>query len=123
MVALNFRQTLPFILAALLIGCIFPTKAFAQLNKIEQAVLDAARVQETVEVIIRLQEQPNRAIVSAVKAQFYPNIEAKSLQIRDKVRPFRQQGQPLPLNVKAEVRVLHTEFDNETRQMRNEIRT
>jgi uncharacterized lipoprotein YmbA len=123
MFAMNFRQALPFILAALLIGCIFPTKTFAQLDKIEQAVLDAARVQETVEVIIRLQERPNREIVSAVKAQFYPNIEAKSLQIRDKVRPFRQQGQPLPLNVKAEVRVLHTEFDNETRQMRNEIRT
>jgi serine protease AprX len=123
MFAINFRQVLPLILAALLIGCIFPTGTFAQLDKIEQAVLDAARVQETVEVIIRLQERPNREIVSAVKAQFYPNIEATSRQIRDKIRPFRQQGQPLPLNVKGEVRALHEALDNETQQMRKEIYT
>ena len=48
MFAMNFRKVLPFILAALLISCIFPMKALAQLDKIEQAVLDATGVQETV---------------------------------------------------------------------------
>ena len=74
-------------------------------------------------MVIRLQERPNRQIAPAVKAQFYPNIEATSRQIRDKIRPFRQQRQSLPLNVKAEVSVLREELDNETRQMRKEIYT
>ena len=123
MFAINFKQAFPFILAALLIGCIFPTGVFAQQGKIEQAILDAAKVLETVEVVIRLQERPNRQIAPAVKAQFYPNIEATSRQIRDKIRPFRQQRQSLPLNVKAEVSVLREDLDRATHQMRKEIYT
>ena len=122
MFVINFRQAFPFILAALLIGCILPTGAFAQLDKIEQAVLDAAKVQKTVEVIIYLQEKPNHQIVPVVKAQFYPDIEAKSRQIRDKIRPFHQQKQPLPLNVKEEVKALHEDLDRKTHQMREGIR-
>ena len=122
MFAINFKQAFPFILAVLLIGCIFPTGVFAQQGKIDADVLDAAKVQETVTVVIYLQDRPpSRQIAEGVKAQFRPNIDATSRQIRDRIRPFRRQRQPLPLNVKAEVRALHEALDNETRQMRQEI--
>lgn len=111
----NVIPTVLLILAALLIGCIFPTLSFAQQDKIDQAVLDAVETQETVAVIIYLQEQPNLDISPAVKAQFAPNIDAKADSIRNKINPFLQQGQPLPVNIKAEVKVLHQDMDQEIR--------
>ncbi len=71
---------------------------------------------------IYLQDKPpSREIAQAVKVQFYPNINTTSRDIRNKIRPFLQQKQPLPANVKAEVRALHENLDNQTRQMRQEI--
>ncbi len=105
------------------IGCIFPTLSFAQRDKIDQAVLDAVETQETVAVIIYLQEQPNLEISPVVKAQFAPNIDAKADSIRNKINPFLQQGQPLPVNIKAEVKALHEDIDRETSQMRGQIYT
>ena len=116
-------QAFRYILAVLIISSIFSTGAFAQGGKIAPAVLAAAQEQETVSVVIRLQDQPSRQIAQAVQAQFFPNIEATAREIRNRVRPFRQQKQALPVDVQAEVRALNENLDSTTDQMRRDIYT
>ena len=89
-------------------------------KKVAASVLEAVQTQSTIWVAIYLQDQPpSKQISDEVKAQFQPDINAKAAEIRDKIRPFHRQ--PLPPNVKAEVRVMHESLDTLTRQMRQEI--
>ena len=74
-------------------------------------------------VIIYLQEQPNLEISPVVKAQFSPNIDANANSIRNKINPFLQRRQPLPANIRAQVKALHENIDRETGQMRRQIYT
>ena len=91
-------------------------------KKVDASVLAAVQTQSTISVAIYLQDKPpSKQISDEVKAQFQPNIEAKATEIRDKIRPFHRRNQPLPPNVKAEVRVMHESLDTLTRQMRQEI--
>ena len=119
----NAMQALRFVLVALLIGSVFPRWCAAQEeSKVDASVLKAAQTQSTVSVAIYLQDKPpSRQISDAVKTRFQPNIEAKSAEIRNRIRSFRRQKQVLPPNVKAEVGVMHESLDTQTRQMRQEI--
>lgn len=128
-------QVFRSVLAALLICSVFPgcsaveeDKVDASVltaveeNKVDASVLAAARTQSTISVAIYLQDQPpSKQISDAVKAQFQPNIEAKSAEIRDRIRPFSRRNQALPPNVKVEVRVMQESLDRLTHQMRREI--
>ena len=93
----NVTQAFRSVLAALLICSVFPTWSAAQKNKVDASVLAAAKTQSTVSVAIYLQDKPpSKKISEAVKAQFQPNINAKAVEIRNKIRPFRRQNQALP---------------------------
>ena len=110
MFAQTTMQVFRSVLAALLICSIFhgcsaveENKVDASVltaveeNKIDASVLAAARTQSTISVAIYLQDQPpSKQISDAVKAQFQPDIEAKSAEIRDRIRPFRRRNQALP---------------------------
>ena len=110
------------VVVALLIFSVFPRWSAVEENKVDASVLAAARTQSTISVAIYLQDQPpSKQISDAVKAQFQPNIEAKSAEIRDRIRPFSRRNQALPPNVKAEVRVMQESLDRLTHQMRREI--
>ena len=118
----NARQALRSVFVALLIGCICPTWSIAQESKVDAEVRTALQTQSTVSVAIYLRDKPpSRQISDAVKAEFYPNINAKSDEIRKRIRPFHQHNQALPANVKAEVREMHESLDRQTGQMRREI--
>ena len=118
----NARQAFRSILAALLICSVFPTRSAAEDNKVDANVLAAIQTQSTVSVAIHLKDKPpSKQISDAVKAKFLPDIEAKSTEIRDKTRPFHRRNQPLPPNVKAELRVMHQSLDKQTGEMRREI--
>ena len=105
-----------------MIGCVFPRWCAAQESKVDASVLTALQTQSTVSVAIYLGDKPpSKQISDAVKAQFEPAIEAKSVEIRDRIRPFHQRNQALPPNVKAEVRVMHQSLKTQTHQMRREI--
>ena len=115
-------QAFRSVFVALLICCIFPRWCAAQGNKVDASVLTALQTQSTVSVAISLRDKPPSGPISkAVKAQFRPDIDAKSAEIRARIRPFHQRNQALPPNVKAEVRVMHQSLDTQTRQMRREI--
>ena len=118
----NARQAFRSVLAALLICAVFPTGSAAEDNKVDANVLAAIQTQSTVSVAIYLKDKPpSKQISDAVKAKFQPDIEAKAAEIRDKSRPFRRRNQPLPPNVKAELKVMHQSLDKQTGQMRREI--
>ena len=118
----NARQAFRSVLAALLICSVFPTGSAAEDNKVDANVLAAIQTQSTVSVAIHLKDKPpSKQISDAVKAKFLPNIEAKAAEIRAKTRPFHRRNQPLPPNVKAELKVMHQSLDKQTGQMRREI--
>ena len=126
-------QAFRSVLAALLICSVFPgcsaveeNKVDASVltaveeNKIDASVLAAARTQSTISVVIYLRDKPpSKQISDAVKAQFKPEIEAKSAEIRDRIRPWGKHA--LPPDVKAEVRAMQESLDRLTGQMRQEI--
>ncbi len=121
MFTINFRHVLTSLLVVLLVGCIFSNWTLAQEGKIDPNVLVAAQAGGTIAVGIRLQDQPSSEIAPAVHAQFIPTLDAISLGIRNKTLPFHQQGQPLPENVKQEVKALQEDLDRESSQMCAEI--
>ena len=126
-------QAFRSVLAALLICSVFPgcfaveenmvdasVLTAVEENKIDASVLKAAQTQTTVSVAIYLQDQPpSKQISDAVKAEFQPEIEAKSAEIRDRIRPWGKHA--LPPDVKAEVRVMQESLDRLTHQMHREI--
>ena len=128
----NAMQAFRSVFVALLICIVFPgcsaveenevdasVLTAAQENKIDASVLEAVRTQSTISVIIYLQDKPPKQISDAVKAQFEPEIEAKSAEIRDRIRPWGKHA--LPPDVKAEVRAMQESLDRLTGQMRQEI--
>ena len=118
----NPMQAFRSVFVALLIGCVFPRWCAADESKVDASVLTALQTQSTVSVAISLRDKPPSGPISkAVKAQFRPDIDAKSAEIRARIRPFHQRNQALPPNVKAEVGVMHESLDRQTRQMRREI--
>ena len=118
----NAMRAFRSVVVALLIFAVFPRWCAAQESKVDASVLTALQTQSTVSVSISLGDKPpGKQISDAVKAEFEPGIEAKSAEIRDRIRPFHQRNQALPPNVKAEVRVMHESLDRQTGQMRREI--
>ena len=118
----NVMQAFRSVFVALLIGSVFPRWCAADESKVDASVRTALQTQSTVSVAIYLQDKPpSRQISDAVKAQFEPDIRAKSAEIRNRIRPFTRRNQALPPNVKAEVRVMHESLDRQTHQMRQEI--
>ena len=113
-------QAFRSVFVALLIISIFPMLCVADESKVDASVRTALQTQSTVAVSISLEgKPPSKQISDAVAADFEPDIEAKAAEIRDRIRPFRQQA--LPPNVKAEVRVMHESLNRQTGQMRREI--
>ena len=118
----NAMQAFRSVLVALLIISVFPRWCAAEESKVDASVLTAFQTQSTISVAIYLQDKPpSRQISDAVKTRFQPDINAKSTEVRDRIRSFRRQKHALPLNVKAEVRVMHESLDTQTGQMRREI--
>ena len=108
----NARQALRSVFVALFIFSVFPRWCAAEESKVDAGVRTALQTQSTVSVAIYLKDRPpSKQISDAVKAQFEPNIEAKAPEIRARIRPFHRQNQPLPPNVKAEVREMHESLD------------
>ena len=116
-------QAFRSVLVALLIGSVLARWCAAQEeSKVDASVLTALQTQSTVSVAISLQDKPpSKQISEEVKTRFQPNINAKSVEIRNRIRPFRRQNRALPTNVKAEVGVMHESLDRQTGQMRREI--
>ena len=122
MFIVNGMQVFRSVVVALLIFSVFPRWCAADESKVDAGVRTALQTQSTVSVAIYLTHRPpSKQISDAVKAEFYPNINAKSDEIRKRIRPFHRQNQALPPNVKAEVREMHESLDTQTRQMRQEI--
>ena len=118
----NAMQAFRSVLVALLIISVFPRWCAAEESKVDASVLTAFQTQSTISVAIYLQDKPpSRQISDAVKTRFQPDINAKSTEVRDRIRPFRRQNRALPTNVKTEVRVMHESLDTQTGQMRREI--
>ena len=118
----NAMRAFRSVLVALLIGSVFPRWCAADESKVDASVRTALQTQSTVEVVISLQDEPPiEQICAPVKAEFKPGIEAKSAEIRARIRPFHQRDQALPPNVKAEVRMMHQSLKTQTHQMHREI--
>ena len=113
-------QAFRSVFVALLIISVFPRWCGADESKVDASVRTALQTQSTVAVVISLRDEPpGEQISDAVKAQFRPDIEAKSAEIRDRIRPFHQRA--LPQNVKAEVREMHESLNRQINQMRQEM--
>ena len=118
----NPMQAFRSVFVTLLIISVFPRWCAADESKVDASVRTALQTQSTVEVVIYLQDEPPiEQICAPVKAEFKPGIEAKSAEIRARIRPFHQRNQALPPNVKAEVRMMHQSLKTQTHQMHREI--
>ena len=116
----NAMRAFRSVFVGLLIISVFPMLCGADESKVDASVRTALQTQSTVAVVISLRDEPpGEQISDAVKAQFRPNIDAKSAEIRDRIRPFRQRA--LPPNVKAEVREMHESLNRQINQMRQEM--
>ena len=118
----NTKQAFRSVFVALFIFSIFPRWCAAEDSKVDASVRTALETESTVSVAIYLQDKPPSGQISEeVKARFQPNINAKTTEIRNRIRPFTRRNQALPTNVKAEVGRMHESLDTQTRQMRQEI--
>ena len=118
----NGMQALRSVVVVLLVFSVFPRWCAADESKVDAEVRTALQTQSTVSVVISLREEPpGEQISDAVKAQFRPDIDAKSAEIRARIRPFTRQNRALPPNVKAEVREMHESLNRQINQMRQEM--